>query len=125
MTKDEALFQFWSRFGLTAYEETTVPTGENAPKFPYLTYQNVTDSFGNNVQMAASVWYRDTGWAKANAKAQEIADYIGRGGVMVQYSGGAMWIRRGTPFAQSMRDDSDNMIRRKYLNLYAEFMSAN
>lgn len=121
MTKAAAIYQFWGTF-LTAYEENTVP--ENA-SFPYITYQLVTDSFDTDVQMTASIWYRGSSWTQANAKAEEISNYIGRGGVFLNCDGGKMWIKRGTPFAQNMGDESDNLIKRKYLNITAEFFTAN
>ena len=125
MTKEAALFTFWSRFGVPAYDEQSVPTGSIAPNFPYITYQVSTDSFGNEISLTGSVWYKSTSWKDANKKAQEISDYIGMGGVMILCDGGAIWIKRGTPFAQSMGDPSDDMIKRKYINLTAEFLSAN
>ena len=125
MTKEAALYNFWSMFGLPAYEENSVPTGEDGAEFPYITYQVVTDGFGNDVALTGSVWYRSTSWKEANAKAQEISDKISRGGVTLSCDGGIIWIRRGTPFAQSMGDDSDDLIKRKYINLVAEFMTAN
>ena len=125
MTKEAALYNFWSMFGLPAYEENSVPSGEDGAEFPYITYQVVTDSFGNDVALTGSVWYRSTSWKEANAKAQEISDKISRGGVMISCDGGVIWIRRGVPFAQSMGDDSDDLIKRKYINIVAEFMTAN
>ena len=124
MTKAAAIYQFWSGFGLTAYEENTVPSGEDGAEFPYITYQVVTDSFGNDVALTGSVWYRSTSWKEANAKAQEISDKISRGGVTLTCDGGIIWIRRGVPFAQSMGDESDDLIKHKYLNITAEFMTA-
>ena len=121
MTKAAAIYQFWGTF-LTPYEENTVP--ENA-SFPYITYQLVTDSFDTDVQMTASIWYRGSSWTQANAKAEEISNYIGRGGVFINCDGGKIWIKRGTPFAQNMGDESDNLIKRKYLNITAEFFTAN
>ena len=125
MTKEAALYNFWSMFGLPAYEENAVPSGEDGAKFPYITYQVVTDSFGNDVLLTGSVWYRSTSWKEANAKAQEISDKISRGGVTISCDGGVIWIRRGVPFAQTMGDDSDDLVKRKYINLVAEFMTAN
>ena len=125
MTKEAALYNFWSMFGIPAYEENSVPSGEDGAEFPYITYQVVTDSFGNNVALTGSVWYRSTSWKDANAKAQEISDKISRGGVTISCDGGVIWIRRGVPFAQSMGDDSDDLIKRKYINIVAEFMTAN
>ena len=121
MTKEAALYNFWSMFGLTAYEENAVPSDA---EFPYITYQVVTDSFGNDVALTGSVWYRSTSWKEANAKAQEISNILSRGGVTIACDGGIIWLRRGVPFAQSMGDESDDLIKRKYLNITAEFMTA-
>ena len=123
MTKAAAIYQFWSGFGLDAYEETVVPTGSDAPDFPYITYSLVTDGFGNEVAMAASIWYRSTSWAEVNAKADEIAEHIGLGGVILPCDGGSVWIKRGLPFMQNMSDPSDDMIRRKYINISAEYIT--
>lgn len=120
MTKAAAIYEFWGTF-LTAYEENSVP--EDA-KFPYITYQLVTDSLGNDIQLATSIWYRGSSWVEANAKAEEISRKIGRGGVFLNCDGGKIWIKRGTPFAQNMGDESDNLIKRKYLNITAEFLTA-
>jgi hypothetical protein len=85
----------------------------------------VTDSFGNDVALTGSDWYRSTSWKEVNAKAQEISNVLSRGGVTLACDGGIIWLRRGVPFAQSMGDGSDDLIKRKYINLVAEFMTAN
>ena len=121
MTKAAAIYQFWSGFGLTAYEENTVPTDA---VFPYITYQLVTDSFDHEVPVTASLWYRSESWTAINAKTEEISQTISRGGKIIPCDGGAIWLKRGQPFAQSMVDKSDDLIKRKYLNITAEFMTA-
>ena len=121
MTKAAAIYQFWSSFGLTAYEENTVPTDA---AFPYITYQLVTDSFDREISLTASIWYRSESWSGINAKAEEISQKISRGGKIIPCDGGAIWLKRGQPFAQSMGDESDDLIKRKYLNITAEFMTA-
>ena len=121
MTKAAAIYQFWSSFGLTAYEENTVPTDA---AFPYITYQLVTDSFDREIQLSASIWYRSESWTAINAKTEEISHKISRGGKIIACDGGAIWLKRGQPFAQNMRDESDDLIKRKYLNITAEFMTA-
>lgn len=123
-TKAATIYEFWNNFEMPAYEENSVPTGEDAPKFPYITYQLVTDSFGNEVAMTASLWYRGTSWVEANAKTEEISQRIGRKGAVLDCNGGKVWIKRGTPFAQNMGDESDNLIKRKYLNITAEYLTA-
>ena len=121
MTKAAAIYQFWSSFGLTAYEENTVPTDA---AFPYITYQLVTDSFDREIPLTASIWYRSESWAGINDKTEEISQKISRGGKIIPFDGGAIWLKRGQPFAQSMGDESDDLIKRKYLNITAEFMTA-
>lgn len=121
MTKAAAIYQFWYGFGLTAYEENTVPSDA---AFPYITYQLVTDSFDREIQLTASLWYRSESWTAINAKTEEISQKISRGGKIISCDGGAIWLKRGQPFAQSMGDESDNLIKRKYLNITAEFMTA-
>lgn len=121
MTKAAAIYQFWNSFGLTAYEENTVPTDA---AFPYITYQLVTDSFDHEVPITASLWYRSESWNAINAKTEEISQKISRGGKIIACDDGAIWLKRGQPFAQNMGDESDNLIKRKYLNITAEFMTA-
>ena len=121
MTKAAAIYQFWSSFGLTAYEENTVPTDA---AFPYISYQLVTDSFDREVAATASLWYRSESWTAINAKTEEISQKISRGGKIISCDGGAIWLKRGQPFAQNMDDESDDLIKRKYLNITAEFMTA-
>lgn len=124
MTKAEVLQAFWSSFGLKAYEENYIPpTPSDVPDFPYITYQLHTDSFGEEVALSASLWYRSRSWAAINAKTEEISDAVSRGGVLLRCDDGAIWLKRGSPFAQSMGDPTDIMIKRKYLNLTAEFIT--
>ena len=121
MTKAAAIYQFWSSFGLTAYEENTVP--EDAV-FPYITYQLVTDSFDREAAVTASLWYRGESWTAINAKTEEISAHIGLGGKIIKCDGGRIWIKRGKPFAQNMGDESDDLIKRKYLNLSIEYLTS-
>ena len=121
MTKAAAIYQFWNSFGLKAYEENTVP---DDAVFPYITYQLVTDSFDREIPLTASLWYRSESWTAINAKTEEISQKISRGGKIISCDDGAIWLKRGQPFSQNMGDESDNLIKRKYLNITAEFMTA-
>ena len=125
MTKAGAIYQFWASFGLPAYEETSVYSFEEVPEFPYITYELNTDSFsGNTTSMTCSVWYRSTSWVQANAKAEEISKRIGYGGTVLKCDGGYVWLMRGSPFCRSMGDDSDDLIKRKVINVSAYFCTA-
>ena len=123
MTKAAAIYNFWAGFGIPAYEENSVPSGKDAPEFPYITYQLITDSFGADVAMTASLWYRDSSWVRANAKADEISEAIGHGGDVIFCDGGSIWIKRGKPFAQRRGDASDTMIKRIIINVEVEYFS--
>ncbi len=124
MTKAAAIHGFWASFGMPAYEENAVPSGSDAPDYPYITYTFASDSFGSDLSMLASVWYRSTSWVAANAKAEEIAKKITRGGIMLPCDGGAVWLRRGSPFSQSVGDEADDMVKRKYINITVEYFTA-
>lgn len=120
--KETALYEFWNSFGLPAYEENSVYAMENTPAFPYITYEIQTDSFGGNpVNLTASLWYRSTSWLSAIQKKDEISEAIGMGGATIPIDGGAIWIKRGSPFAQNMGDSSDDMIKRIVLNINVEY----
>lgn len=119
MTKIQALNSFWNSFDLMAYDEGSVP---DTAELPYITYSVGEDDFGYPVSLTASIWYRSKSWATITAKAEEVSDRISRGGVTIPYDGGVIWMHKGTPFAQRVRDEDDS-IRRIYLNIEAEFIS--
>lgn len=120
MTKSQAYQQFWERFGLTAFEENSVPTGDKAPKFPYLTYQYAVGSINELTGMTASLWYRSTSWKEIDEKAEMIKKVLR--GVNIPYDGGAIRLWCGSPSYQRLADDSDDMIKRIYFTLNAEFI---
>ena len=120
MTKAAAIHSFWASFGLTAYEETSVP---HDAAFPYITYESITDGYGEDAATSGSLWYRSPSWVEANAKAEEIGARIGYGGILLPCTGGRLWIRRGTPFAQCMGDPSDDMMRRVIINIEVMFLT--
>lgn len=125
MTKNGALYDFLASFGLPAYEENAVYDLDGAPQFPYMTFESVGDYAGNTVSINISLWYRSTSWADCNAKTDEIGAAIGYGGKILPYDNGAVWVKRGTPFAQNMGDMTDDLIKRKVIALNIEYLSEN
>lgn len=122
MDKAQALQTFWESFGIPAYEQTTVP---ETATMPYITYSVSTDSLDNVVNMTASVWYHSTSWKDISEKTEQIARYIvGMNPPSIKFDGGRLYIAKGNPFAQRMADPNDDMIRRMYLNIQAEYLSA-
>lgn len=122
MNKWHAIQDFWSRFGLNAYDENSVPTGKHSPSTPYITYNVITDNLNHSVQLSGSLWYRSTSWEDIERKASEIAEYLGVGGVTIKIDDGYVWITRGQPFAQRM-PDNDDMIKRIYINIQVEYLT--
>ena len=119
MDKVQTLNSFWNSFNLKAYDENSVPDDAT---LPYITYEVATDSFGNALALSASLWYRDTSWAAITGKEYEIATRIGRGGVIVAYENGAIWIKKGTPWSKRMEEPKDDTIRRIVLNTSVEYV---
>ena len=122
MTKDKALHAWFSQF-LTAYPASGVP---DDAVFPWLTYELITGAWDSGeIGLTVNLWYYTKQEAEPNAKAQEISDAIGLGGVFVPCDDGAIWIKRGSPWCQNVRDDSDANIKRRYLNITIEYITAN
>ena len=126
MTIEQAIHNFWSSFGLTAYDENSVP--DNA-KLPYITYSvNVGDITSGPVTTQASLWYRSMSWKEITEKSDEIRNYLGIGGVMIEHDDGAIWIKRGNTFAQrsaagSSESEQDSSTRRVVLTVDIDFIN--
>lgn len=120
MDKAQAIHSFWSGFDLPAYDENSVP---HDATLPYITYGVATGAIGDMVALSGSLWYRSTSWQAISQKADKIAETVGYGYAIYKVDGGYVWITRGTPFAQRMGDE-DTSIRRIYINLNAEFLTA-
>lgn len=118
MDKQQALYQFWNSFDISAYDESSVP--DNA-ELPYITYNVVTGSIGDITIMSASVWYRTNSWTYLDAMANRISSYIGYGGITLEIDSGLVWIKRSSPFAQRMADDGE--VKRMLLQISVEYIT--
>lgn len=123
MDKGQAIYNFWSKFGLPAYDENTVPenTGER-----YITYNVQMDSIGHVVNLYGNIWdLNSTSWEFVSKKAEEIAEYIEKKyPISYAIDNGRLYIAKGTPFAQRMGDPNSDTTRRMYINIQAEFLTA-
>lgn len=120
MTKEQAYHNFVSGFTWKAYDENTVPEDATLPR---ITYNFSVAEFGDPVAMSLSLWDRSTSWTTVTNKADEIYNAIGLGGRIIPFDGGYLWIKRGTPFAQRMSDENEQ-IRRIYLNVEVEYFTS-
>ena len=121
MNKIQTLNSFWNRFregeDWKAYDASNVP--ENISD-KHITYDVSSDFFGYPVAQTISLWDKSTSWEAVTLKGMQIADAITRGGIMIPYDGGAMWIKRANPWAQ--RTSDDEQIKRIILNVAIEFL---
>lgn len=123
MTKNAALQEFFESFGMDAYAAASVPSDV---QLPYLTYESSVGAFGDGeYNIPVNLWFYTTSEAIPNAKVQEISDYIGYGGIRVPCDGGSIWIKRGIPFAQSIKDDTAPGLKRRLLNIDVEYHTLN
>lgn len=121
MTKSAALYQFFSSFEMPAYSASSVP---DDVMFPYLTYTPVTAAWGSEqVSITVNLWFYTTSETIPNAKAQELSKAIGLGGVILPCDGGAIWLKRGDPWCNPIKDESDNTRKGRYINVTAEYMT--
>ena len=122
MTKGAALQAFFSQF-MDAYAASAVPEDVTCP---YLTYELIPSAWdGGEVGLTVNLWFYTTSEAVPNAKAQELSDSIGYGGVTLPCDGGFIWLKRGSPWCQNLQDDTDPNIKRRYINVTAEYMTLN
>lgn len=123
MTKAAALHRFFNRFGIPGYTAASVP---DDAIFPYLTYELITSAWDEgDVGLTVNLWYRTESEAVPNAKAQEMSAAIGQGGRVLPCDGGYIWLKRGSPWCQSLRDEADSAIKRRYINVTAEYFTEN
>ena len=119
MTKGAALQQFFSQF-LTAYTATSVPEDV---VFPYLTYDAVFDAWGGEpVSLTVNLWFYTESEAVPNAKADEISKALEGGAVLDMENGEYIVLHRGSPWCQALRDETNNNVKRRYLNVTADYL---
>lgn len=122
MNKIQALNAFWNGFregnDWKAYDSSNVP--EDIPD-KHITYDVSADSFGYPVAQTVNLWDKSLSWQEITEKEMEIAERITRGGVMIPYDGGAMWIKKANPWAQRLADNEQ--IKRLILNVEIEFIN--
>lgn len=122
MTKDVALHEWFQQFGIPIYPVTALPPA-NKIVFPYGTYEPKFGEFGETVYPSVNLYYRTESEVEPNAKADEIYQTIGKGGAIVKCDTGAMWIKRGSPFAQSILDPDNSNLKRRLIQIAIEFLT--
>lgn len=132
MNKQQAYNSFWGGFGVLAFEENSMPddsvinalikSGVAKAKYPYITYQVITDELGRVIYPTASIYDKSTSWERSDTLANAIAGRI-QAMNTIRLDDGRMFITKGSPFAQHFGDEGDNTIKRIVLNLAVEFFT--
>ena len=121
MTKEQALHSFFNKFGITGYRNTSVP---DDVIFPFLTYDTPISSWEEDpVSITLNLYFYTESEADPDAKAEEIRKAIGMGGVLLNCDGGAIWLKWGVPWCQSLVDETNRNIKRRYINITAEYFT--
>ena len=121
MTKEQALHKFFNSFGITGYRTTSVP---DDVIFNYLTYDAPISSFEEDpVSITVQLYFYTDSEALPDAKAEEIRQAIGAGGKILYCDGGGIWLKWGSPWCQSLVDDTNPNIKRRYINITAEYLT--
>lgn len=122
MRKDKALYNWFQQFDIPFYPTTALPPAKEIT-FPYGTYEPIFGRSGDTTNISVNLYYLTESEATPNAKADEIGDAIGMGGVIVECDEGAMWIRTGSPFSQGLLDPDNQNIKRRYIQISIEFLT--
>lgn len=125
MTKMQALYSFFSSFGIPAYEENSIYSADVALPLPYITYNVSTASFlSGDIPISASIWYRSTSWKDISDKSDEVSNALANGGIQIPCDDGFVWLKKSNgTFAQMTGDPSDSFIKRVILNISAEYIT--
>lgn len=122
MTKNKALYAWFNEF-MPFYRASSVP---DDVEFPYGTYEYVESAFdGGENGMTVNLWFETEKEAEPDTKAQELSERIGYGGTIIPCDGGYIWLKRGSPFCQSVVDTTNINIKRRYINVTAEYLTLN
>ena len=132
MNKQQAYYNFWSGFGVLAFEENSVPTedeinaliasGAATARWPMITYQVLIDDIGSPLFPSASIYDKSSSWERADTLANTISASI-QNQKTIKLDNGRMFITKGSPFAQHMEEAADRSIRRILINTGIEFFT--
>ena len=120
MDKEQSIQSFWSRFGIPAYDENSVP---DEVTYPFIAYSVQTGMLGGVASLYANLYYRSSSWKEITNKKDEIAQHLGVSGVIIKLDKGYSYFYQTNPFAQRMAEPGDSMVKRYYLQIGAEFLT--
>lgn len=123
MTKMQALYSFFSSFGIPAYEENSIYAADVAPLLPYITYGVATASFpASNIPIPATIWYNSTSWKDVEETANAVNSALSNGGYNIACDGGYIHLKRENDREADMQGDpSSKFTKKAILHIIADF----
>lgn len=120
MADQVAAFQAWlsDATGLPCFCEGDVPPEQ---ALPYVTHRFPTGGFGEQNSAEVDVWCEGGRAEEADGFCGRLRAALGYGGAMVRCNGGALLLRRGTPFSQPLPDER---AERRYVNVDIEYLTS-
>ena len=120
MTKNKALFAWFNEF-MPFYRASSVP---DDVVMPYGTYEYIDNAFdAGEVGLTVNLFFRTESEAVPDEAAQNLSKRIGYSGVTIPCDEGYIWLKRGSPFCQSLTYENDPAIKRRYINITAEYLT--
>ena len=121
MTKNKALYAWFNEGEIPFYRASAVP---DDVVMPYGTYEYIDSAFdAGEVGLTVNLFFRTESEAIPDEKAQELSKRIGYSGVTIPCDEGYIWLKRGSPFCQSLTYENDPAIKRRYINITAEYLT--
>lgn len=117
--KWQTLHNFWSGFGIPAYDQASVP--DNAV-MPYITYTAVTAPFENVILISGDIWYNSSSWGAISQKADDIGRELKGHKLMRVNTKEYLMLAQGSPFAQRIYD-TDDTVKRVHINVMGEYLT--
>lgn len=109
-----ALYNFYSGFGIPAYEVNSIP---DDAELPYITYSYSEPEWESPTSHYAQVYMRTNSNTELLEKAGQIVRTIGLGKRVPFESGGCLMMYPSTPLVQIMVSEAGDDIRSAYINL--------
>ena len=120
MTKNKALYAWFNDF-MPFYRASSVP---DDVIMPYGTYEYIESAFdAGEVGLTVNLFFRTESEAIPDEAAQELSNRIGYGGAKIPCGGGYMLLKRGKALCQSVVYEEDPAIKRRYINITAEYLT--
>lgn len=94
--------------------------------FPWGTYELTTAAWGaGEVGITVNLWFYTDDEFPPNNAAERLSERIGLGGAVIPCDNGFIWLKRGSPWCQNVVDEENKGVKRRYINVSAEYLTKN